>query len=118
MGFAFRNLGALIDRGADPAKPALIDLSGGAARVVSYGELDALCDAVARGLLKRGLTRGDRIGILAANSTEFLATLYGAQRAGLVAVPVNWRFPPQTVDYVLHDSGARLVLCDEARRCA
>jgi long-chain acyl-CoA synthetase len=118
MGFAFRNLGALIDRGADPVKPALIDLSGSAARVVSYGELDALCDAVARGLLKRGLTRGDRVGILAANSTEFLATLYGAQRAGLVAVPVNWRFPPQTVDYVLHNSGARLVLCDEARRSA
>jgi long-chain acyl-CoA synthetase len=118
MGFAFRNLGALIDRGADSAKPALIDLSGAAARVVTYGELDALCDAVARGLLKRGLTRGDRVGILAANSTEFLATLYGAQRAGLVAVPVNWRFPPQTVDYVLHNSGARLVLCDEARRSA
>jgi acyl-CoA synthetase (AMP-forming)/AMP-acid ligase II len=116
-GFPFRNLGGLVDRGADPTRPALIDLSGeGGARVVSYGEFDALCDAVARGLLRRGHARGDRIGILAANSTEFLAALHGAQRAGLVAVPVNWRFPPQTIDYVLRNSGAALVLCDAARR--
>jgi acyl-CoA synthetase (AMP-forming)/AMP-acid ligase II len=118
MGFPFRNLGDLIDRGADLAKPALIDLAGAAARVVSYGELDALCCAVARGLLRRGLKRGDRVGILAGNSTEYLATLYGAQRAGLVPVPVNWRFPAATVDYVLRDSGATVVFCDAARLAA
>ncbi len=118
MSFPFRNLGALIDPRADPDKTALIDLSGGTTRHVSYGVLDVLADAIARGLLHRGLRRGDRVGILAANSTEFLAALYGAQRAGLVAVPVNWRFPPATVEYVLRDSGAVLVLCDTPRRAA
>jgi long-chain acyl-CoA synthetase len=118
MEFPFRNLGDLIRREADQSKPALIDLSGGAARNVTYAELDALASAVARGLLRRGLQRGDRVGILAANSTEYLAVLYGAQRAGLVPVPVNWRFPAATVDYVLRDSGAALVFCDAARRAA
>jgi acyl-CoA synthetase (AMP-forming)/AMP-acid ligase II len=118
VGFPSTNLGALVDRSRDPAAPALIDLSTGTARTIAYGALDAMADAAARGLLRRGLRRGDRVGILAANSAEYLAALYGAQRAGLVAVPVNWRFPPATVGYVLRDSGAALVLCDEARRAA
>lgn len=118
MTFPFFNLGDLINRGADQTKVALIDLAGGSPRHVSYGKLDALCMAVARGLVKRGLKRGDRVGILAANSTEYLATFFGAQRAGLIPVPVNWRFPPATVEYVLRDSGALLVLCDAQRLAA
>lgn len=114
----FRNLGALIDPAAVAEKTALIDLSGGTARHVSYAALNALTDAVARGLLRRGLQRGDRIGVLAANSTEFLAALNGAMRAGLVAVPVNYRFPATTVDYVLGNSGATLVFADAARMAA
>jgi acyl-CoA synthetase (AMP-forming)/AMP-acid ligase II len=117
-GFPFRNLGALVRPGADPDKAALVDLSRGAPRTVSFAELDALADAAARGLLRRGLGRGDRVGLLAANSAGFLAAFYGAQRAGLVPVPVNWRFPAATVEYVLRDSGARLVLHDAARAAA
>ena len=121
MDFPFYNQGALVGPGRDRQATALIDLSGGPAaapRTISFAALDAMAGAVARGLLRRGLSRGDRVGILAANSTEFLATLYGAQRAGLVAVPVNWRFPPATVDYVLGNSGAAVVFCDAARRAA
>lgn len=116
--FPFFNQGALIGRGQDMGQVALIDLSGPAPREITYAALGAMANAVARGLLRRGLQRGDRIGILAANSTEFLAAFYGAQRAGLVAVPVNWRFPAATVDYVLGNSGAALVFCDQARRAA
>jgi acyl-CoA synthetase (AMP-forming)/AMP-acid ligase II len=116
--FPFFNQGALIDPAKPAAATALIDLSAGAPRRVTFGALDAMANAVARGLRRRGLSRGDRIGILAANGTAFLAALYGAQRAGLVAVPVNWRFPPATVAYVLRDCGAALVFCDEARRAA
>lgn len=117
-GFPFRNLGALVRPGADPDKPALVDLSRGAPRTFSFAALDAQADAAARGLLRQGLARGDRVGLLAANSAEFLAAFYGAQRAGLVPVPVNWRFPLATVDYVLRDSGAKLVLHDDARVAA
>ncbi len=118
MGFPFRNLGALVGAGSDPAKTALIDHAGGVVRHISYGELDARANAMARGLLRHGLVRGDRLGILAANSYEYLAAFYGAQRAGLVPVPVNWRFPSATVEYVLRDSGAKLVLCDAERLAA
>src|SRR5437660_1099480 len=71
---------------------------------------------VARALIKHGLARGDRVAILAANRTEYLAAYYGIMRAGFVAVPVNFKFPRQTIHFILQDAGAKLVFCDRARR--
>lgn len=113
----FYNLGDLIPRDRDLGKTAIIDLGGETApRQFSYAALDEMAMGVARALTARGLKRGERIAILSANRAEYLAAYYGIMRAGFVAVPVNFKFPPATIDFILRDSGAKLVFCDPARR--
>src|SRR3977135_1055773 len=113
----FQNLGDLIGRDRDLAKIAIIDLGGEhGPREISYAQLDATANGVARALTARGLARGDRVAILSANRAEYLAAYYGIMRAGLVAVPINFKFPRQTIHFIVKDCGARLILSDQARR--
>ena len=110
------NLGDLIDFDAgDPDRSALIDLAGDAPRTLSFRELAGTAAAVARGLLASGRVRGEKVAILAANRSEFLAAYLGTMQAGLVAVPINHRFPREMTDFVLRDCGARMVFCDAER---
>src|SRR3954466_10909893 len=113
----FTNLGDLIPRDRDLDKVAIIDLGGEQVpRQFTFRQIDDMAKGVSRTLTKRGLARGDRIGILSANRAEFIAAYFGIMRAGLVAVPVNFKFPARQIDYVLRDSDARLVFCDSVRR--
>ncbi|MGC2025280.1 class I adenylate-forming enzyme family protein [Bradyrhizobium sp.] len=112
---SFSNLGALTSEDGDPDKVAIIDLGTGEARRFSYLDFETQADAVARALAGRGLARGERVAILSANRFEYLTTIDGIMRAGFVAVPVNFKFPPATIDYIVHDSDAKLVFCDAQR---
>ena len=111
------NLGDLLD----PSRPlnaiAMIDcLDWERPREYSYGELHRLANHCARGLLARGLRRGDAVAILAGNRAEFLIAYLGTMRAGLVSVPVNHKFPRETIEFVMRDSGVKLVFADGERR--
>jgi long-chain acyl-CoA synthetase len=114
---SFQNLGQLISRDRDLSKIAIIDLgTQDQAREISYAALDAMANSVARALAQRGIERGDRVAIVSANCVEYLAACFGIMRAGLVAVPVNYRFPPKIIDFVLRDANAKFVFCDQERR--
>ncbi|MGH8618231.1 MAG: class I adenylate-forming enzyme family protein [Burkholderiales bacterium] len=90
---------------------AVVDLGDGAEpqrRTLSCRTLDAHCDGVARGLRLAGVHAGDRVAILSLNRWEFVATLLGAMRAGVVPVPINIKLPPEAVAYIVRDAGVRL----------
>ena len=111
------NLGLLFAQRAGSDRPAIIDLRDPSApRSVSFRELEAGCNAVARGLGKAGLTAGERIGILSLNRVEFVTTVLGAMRAGVVPVPVNVKLPANGVGYILQDAGARIVFVEPASK--
>ncbi|MBT5049082.1 MAG: acyl--CoA ligase [Rhodospirillaceae bacterium] len=109
------NLGDVIDPERDAGLTALIEPGPHDARHYSYGEIDEAARAVARALIGRGLETGDRVAILAANSVRYLMAYFGIMRAGLIAVPVNFKLPRALVDHVVGDSGARLAFVDTDR---
>jgi long-chain acyl-CoA synthetase len=95
---------------AGPDRPALLS----ADRVTTWGEFDARADAVARGLLDLDLPQAmgwpARVAVALPNVEEFAFTLFGALRAGLVAVPVNPGYTARELRHVLADSGAAVLV--------
>ena len=113
----FTNLGDLIRRDKNLDKIAIIDLGGEQRpREFTFAQLDAMADGAAHAIAGHRLARGDRVAILSANRAEYLAACYGIMRAGLVAVPVNFKFPRATIEFIIRDAGAELVFCDRAHR--
>jgi long-chain acyl-CoA synthetase len=80
---------------------------------LSYAELDARVDRAAAAFQRAGLAPGDRVALLLGNAPHFIEALYGALRAGLVAVPVNVAFTAEEVAHILADSGASMVVVAE-----
>jgi long-chain acyl-CoA synthetase len=112
-----KNLGTIGIEYRKEDRPAIIDLCvGEAPREISWRHYNDHCDAVARGLLRRGLKVGERIGIVSGNRSEFLEVFYGAMRAGVVPVLINILQPKETIDWVVRNSEVKLVLCEAALR--
>ncbi|KAA9002713.1 acyl--CoA ligase [Affinibrenneria salicis] len=88
-------------------------LADGAQKEITFRQLNHQADAICLGLRQFGWSGGTRVAILARNSIDYIASLLGIMRAGLVAVPINFRFPTHTIERILADSGSRLLLGDE-----
>jgi long-chain acyl-CoA synthetase len=104
------NLADLVRAAAEdfPAKPALV--FGG--RTISYVELDDLVDLTAAALARFGVTRGDRVALVAGNIPEFVYGLYGTARAGAVACPLNVMLTPEEIRPILADCGAKAAIIE------
>lgn len=77
---------------------------------MTYAELDASVNQLARELTDRGLAKGDRLLLLSGNSGAFVVALYAGLRLGAIVVPVNPRSAPPEIDHFVTDSGASLLL--------
>lgn len=77
----------------------------------SWSELRARVDAVAAGLLQRGLKPGDRVGIWAPNCAEWVIVQFATAKAGLILVNINPAYRVPELDYALNKVGcAALIL--------
>jgi benzoate-CoA ligase family protein len=81
-------------------------------RAWSYGEMLEAADAAGSGLLELGLQRGDRVILATRDRPEFVATFWGAMKAGLVPVPIAQGLSGSDVHFILADSDARVAICD------
>jgi fatty-acyl-CoA synthase len=96
-----------------PAKTALVDIATG--RRLTYAQLDARAVATARFLQNDlGPSKGDRVGLLAGNSVEFLDIFFAAPKAGVILVPLSTRLTARELEFVVRDSGIRALIYDRA----
>lgn len=94
------------------ARPHSRALVVGAERIeLSYAGLATLADDLARRLTAAGVRPGDPVGLVAANTVEFVVSLFGAARAGAVVAPLDPALPPGQLGTRLGVFGARVVLC-------
>jgi amino acid adenylation domain-containing protein len=83
--------------------------------LLTYQELDRLSNKVARALLRQGVAPGDRVGILAPKSAAAVIALYGTLKAGACYVPLDPKAPAGRLSHIVRDSGAVVIVADEAR---
>ncbi|MFI8926691.1 AMP-dependent synthetase/ligase [Streptomyces sp. NPDC053474] len=100
------------------ALPALRFKRAGRWREVSYEALRAEARRVGRALIGRGVAPGDRVAVLAETRPEWTYAHLGVLAAGAVLVPVYPTAGADELAWVLGDSGASVVLCEDAARVA
>ncbi len=76
----------------------------------TFAELDREVERVARGMVACGLNPGDRIGIWAPNCAEWILTMFGAARAGLVLVNINPAYRTTELEFALRLVGCRALV--------
>ena len=77
---------------------------------LSYAEVDALANRVARGLLGLGVKPGERVAVMLPNGLEILLAWFGLCRAGAVSVFVNTAYKGIFLEHVLNNAGAGIAL--------
>ena len=87
---------------------ALVDVPAG--HRLTYAELAAEVDALALGLLAAGITKGDRVGIWAPNCVEWVYTQYATAKIGAILVNINPAYRTSELEFVLNQSGTRLLV--------
>src|SRR5260370_36010416 len=114
---SLKNLAAILDPNAADDRPLIVEVSpeGNEKLHLSYGEGRRRSAALARGLLKRGLKRGEAVALVAANSADYLMFYMATMAAGLVSVCVNHKLPRETVAHIMKDSAIKLVIADAER---
>src|SRR5690349_8841103 len=92
-------------------REALVDRSGPEpGRRWTYAELAAEVDALALALLGMGVGQGDRVGIWAPNCAEWTFTQYATAKIGAILVNINPAYRVRELEYVLNQSGTRLLV--------
>lgn len=75
-----------------------------------FADLDRLSDEVALGLQSLGVGRGDQVALWMTNCPDWVVCWMACARLGAVLVPVNTRFKPEEVAYILRQSDARVLI--------
>jgi bile acid-coenzyme A ligase len=81
-------------------------------RTLSYGELHARTNRMARGLAARGVKLGDFVTIALPNGAEFVEAMFACWKLGATPQPVSWRLPPHEIRAIIALADSPIVISD------
>ena len=108
-------VGDMIRRRASamPNATAVAEKRNDAVLYCTYKALNEQMNQFVYAARKAGLKKGDRVGILGLNSTEYITVLFGCAKGGIVAVPINPGLNPADIVYIINHAKIKLLLVDD-----
>ncbi len=109
------DIGDLTTRSAwrSPGRDAIVDVPNG--RRLTFAQLDERANRLAHALRDGlGLTPGERVAILSTNAAEIAETFFACAKAGLVAMPLNWRLAVPEQARILDDGAPAALIHNRA----
>src|SRR6516225_9604378 len=82
-------------------------------RAMTFRDWNARSCRLANALLGSGLAKGDRVAVLAYNCVEWLEIYAATAKAGLVAVPINFRLIGEEIRYIVENCEARAIIVQD-----
>src|ERR1700693_1735989 len=76
----------------------------------TYSDLVSQCEVIARGLVARGVHKGDRVGIWSPNRFEWVIVQYATAAIGAILVNINPAYRTSELEYVLNQSGISFLI--------
>ncbi len=77
----------------------------------TYQQMGEQMHGFAKGLIKLGIKKGDKVALYLANSPQFIFAYLGILKIGAVAVPINPLYTESEIEYILNDSKAKIIIC-------
>ena len=90
-----------------PDATAVVDCQGH----ITYQELDAQSNTIAKILIENGITKNDFVGVILPRRKEFLVAVLGIFKAGGAYIPLDHEYPDARLSYMLNDAQAKLLIC-------
>jgi long-subunit acyl-CoA synthetase (AMP-forming) len=104
---AFHSMAAAI-----PDRDALKSFDGSTS--LTWGEVRRRADAIAGGLARLGVRRGETVALMLSNRPEFHLTDLGVMTTGATPFSIYQTLPPEAIEYVVGDAGARVAVIERA----
>ncbi len=81
-------------------------------RPFTYQELYLRTNQLCHFLLERGIQKGDRVSVLLYNCHQYIEIFFALSKIGVILVPLNWRLAGPELEFIIKDSGSRMLIFD------